>query len=196
MGRVIVILKSTGGTLLASLRPLLVCVCSNPVKYSDPNLRASASLALAKFMLVRYVNRLTGPRSLRRSFRFSGRKLSRALCSRGVLRISYSWDCLSLCTLSLKAITRGISCDCYSWRRATLKHCISVTSCSNNDKAISLAVYTVKTFWRSDLKWWSVTFNKRTIMPHIWSICVVFCFSSEFCEEHLQLLFTILEKVT
>lgn len=42
----------TGGTLLASLRPLLVCVCSNPVKYSDPNLRASASLALAKFMLV------------------------------------------------------------------------------------------------------------------------------------------------
>lgn len=55
MGRVIVILKSTGGTLLASLRPLLVCVCSNPVKYSDPNLRASASLALAKFMLVRYV---------------------------------------------------------------------------------------------------------------------------------------------
>ena len=48
-------LDSTGGTLLASLRPLLVCVCSNPVKYSDPNLRASASLALAKFMLVRYV---------------------------------------------------------------------------------------------------------------------------------------------
>lgn len=48
-------LNSTGGTLLASLRPLLVCVCSNPVKYSDPNLRASASLALAKFMLVRYV---------------------------------------------------------------------------------------------------------------------------------------------
>ena len=41
--------------MLASLRPLLVCVCSNPVKYSDPNLRASASLALAKFMLVRYV---------------------------------------------------------------------------------------------------------------------------------------------
>lgn len=28
----------------------------------------------------------------------------------------------------------------------TLKHCISVTSCSNNDKAISLVVYTVKTF--------------------------------------------------
>jgi len=53
-------LTSTGGTLLASLRPLLVCVCSNPVRYSDPNLRASASLALAKFMLVRYVTRL-GP---------------------------------------------------------------------------------------------------------------------------------------
>lgn len=53
-------LTSAGGTLLASLRPLLVCVCSNPVKYSDPNLRASASLALAKFMLVRYVTGL-GP---------------------------------------------------------------------------------------------------------------------------------------
>ncbi|KAJ7379614.1 meiotic chromosome condensation [Desmophyllum pertusum] len=42
----------TGGTLLATLRPLLVCVCGNPVKYSDANLRAAASLALAKFMLV------------------------------------------------------------------------------------------------------------------------------------------------
>lgn len=47
--------------MLASLRPLLVCVCSNPVKYSDPNLRASASLALAKFMLVRYVTTLPHP---------------------------------------------------------------------------------------------------------------------------------------
>jgi len=42
----------TGNTLLSKLHPLLVCVCSNPVKYSDPSLRASASLALAKFMLV------------------------------------------------------------------------------------------------------------------------------------------------
>ncbi|XP_066028149.1 condensin complex subunit 1 [Pocillopora verrucosa] len=42
----------TGGTLLATLRPLLVHVCSNPVKFSDTNLRAAASLALAKFMLV------------------------------------------------------------------------------------------------------------------------------------------------
>lgn len=49
---------STGGTLLATLRPLLVRVCSNPVKFSDPNLRAAASLALAKFMLVRYVSGL------------------------------------------------------------------------------------------------------------------------------------------
>lgn len=42
----------TGNTLLCKLRPLLVCICSNPAKYSDPNLRAAASLALAKFMLV------------------------------------------------------------------------------------------------------------------------------------------------
>lgn len=42
----------TGGTLLATLRPLLVHVCSNPVKFSNTNLRAAASLALAKFMLV------------------------------------------------------------------------------------------------------------------------------------------------
>ena len=46
-------LFSPGHTLLSLLRPLLVCVCSNPGKYSDPNLRAAASLALAKFMLVR-----------------------------------------------------------------------------------------------------------------------------------------------
>ena len=52
----------TGNTLLSKLHPLLVCVCSNPVKYSDPSLRASASLALAKFMLVRYV--LSSARSL------------------------------------------------------------------------------------------------------------------------------------
>ncbi|XP_015767731.1 PREDICTED: condensin complex subunit 1-like [Acropora digitifera] len=58
----------TGNTLLSKLHPLLVCVCSNPVKYSDPTLRASASLALAKFMLVRYV--LSSARSLVISFYF------------------------------------------------------------------------------------------------------------------------------
>jgi len=41
-----------GNSLLASLSPLIMTVCSNPTKYPDPDLRASASLALAKFMLV------------------------------------------------------------------------------------------------------------------------------------------------
>jgi len=41
-----------GTTLLACLSPLILTVCSNPTKYPDPDLRASASLALAKFMLV------------------------------------------------------------------------------------------------------------------------------------------------
>jgi len=41
-----------GQTLLSSLTPLILTVCSNPTKYPDPDLRASASLALAKFMLV------------------------------------------------------------------------------------------------------------------------------------------------
>lgn len=39
--------------LLGLLRPLLVAVCVNDRKYPDPDLRASASLALAKFMMVR-----------------------------------------------------------------------------------------------------------------------------------------------
>ena len=39
--------------LLAVISPLLITVCNNQVKYSDPNLRAAASLALAKFMMVR-----------------------------------------------------------------------------------------------------------------------------------------------
>ena len=39
--------------LLAAISPLLVTVCNNQVKYSDPDLRAAASLALAKFMMVR-----------------------------------------------------------------------------------------------------------------------------------------------
>jgi len=41
-----------GNTLLSCLSPLILTVCSNPTKYPDPDLRASASLALAKFMLV------------------------------------------------------------------------------------------------------------------------------------------------
>ena len=42
----------SGDTLLNSFTPLLVAVCSNPVKYADPDLRCSAGLALAKFMLM------------------------------------------------------------------------------------------------------------------------------------------------
>ncbi|XP_071805504.1 condensin complex subunit 1-like [Asterias amurensis] len=42
----------TGHNLLSAIRPLLVMVCSNPVKYNEPGLRAASSLALAKFMLV------------------------------------------------------------------------------------------------------------------------------------------------
>nr|XP_054768299.1 condensin complex subunit 1-like [Lytechinus pictus] len=42
----------TGPNLLGAIKPLVVLICSNPVKYSSPELRATASLALAKFMLV------------------------------------------------------------------------------------------------------------------------------------------------
>ncbi|XP_048728818.2 condensin complex subunit 1-like isoform X3 [Ostrea edulis] len=42
----------TGDTLLGSIGPLLVTVCTNQSKYSDPHLRTAATLALAKFMLV------------------------------------------------------------------------------------------------------------------------------------------------
>ena len=42
-----------GENLLGLLRPLLVSVCKNQVKYPEPELRAAASLALAKFMMVR-----------------------------------------------------------------------------------------------------------------------------------------------
>ncbi|XP_031564431.1 condensin complex subunit 1-like [Actinia tenebrosa] len=42
----------TGQNLLALLRPLLVCVCSNPTKFNDHSLQAAAALALAKFMMV------------------------------------------------------------------------------------------------------------------------------------------------
>jgi len=41
--------------LLAVLRPLVVMVCSNPSKFNDPDLHASAALALAKYMIVRLV---------------------------------------------------------------------------------------------------------------------------------------------
>ena len=34
------------------VRPLILTVCSNPSKYDDADVRASASLALAKFMMV------------------------------------------------------------------------------------------------------------------------------------------------
>jgi len=39
-------------TILSVLSPMILTVCSNPSKYPDPDLRASASLALAKLMLV------------------------------------------------------------------------------------------------------------------------------------------------
>ncbi|XP_032230454.1 condensin complex subunit 1 [Nematostella vectensis] len=42
----------TGQNLLSLLRPLIVCVVSNPSKFTDPKLQAAAALALAKFMLV------------------------------------------------------------------------------------------------------------------------------------------------
>ena len=41
-----------GGSLLAALTPLITTICAQPNKYPDPDLRASASLALSKFMLV------------------------------------------------------------------------------------------------------------------------------------------------
>ncbi|XP_071502768.1 condensin complex subunit 1-like [Diadema antillarum] len=42
----------TGPNLMGALKPLIVLICSDPSKYSSPELRAAASLALAKFMLV------------------------------------------------------------------------------------------------------------------------------------------------
>lgn len=43
----------TGGfSFLSLLAPLVVAVNSNPAKYTDPSLRAAASLCLAEFMLV------------------------------------------------------------------------------------------------------------------------------------------------
>ncbi|KAL5015272.1 hypothetical protein ScPMuIL_009542 [Solemya velum] len=42
----------TGQNLLATFVPAILEVCTNRSKYNDPHLRAAASLALAKFMLV------------------------------------------------------------------------------------------------------------------------------------------------
>lgn len=44
--------ESMGSNLLYLLSPLILAVCKNPSKYKDPDLRASASLALSKYMLV------------------------------------------------------------------------------------------------------------------------------------------------
>merc|ERR1719469_19889 len=41
-----------GNNLLYLMSPLILAVCKNPTKYKDPDLRASASLALSKYMLV------------------------------------------------------------------------------------------------------------------------------------------------
>ena len=46
---------SAGNNLLAVLSPLIIAVCNNPTKYQDERLQAAASLALAKYMLVRWV---------------------------------------------------------------------------------------------------------------------------------------------
>ncbi|KAK3602734.1 hypothetical protein CHS0354_017179 [Potamilus streckersoni] len=42
----------TGSTLLSAFRPLLIEVSTNQSKYTDPELRTAATLALSKFMLV------------------------------------------------------------------------------------------------------------------------------------------------
>jgi condensin complex subunit 1 len=42
-----------GENFLAILQPVLVTICNNPKKYCDPDLQTAATLALAKFMLVR-----------------------------------------------------------------------------------------------------------------------------------------------
>ncbi|OWF35443.1 condensin complex subunit 1-like [Mizuhopecten yessoensis] len=42
----------TGKTLLGALAPVIVAVCTNQAKYSDPELQTAASLALSKFMMV------------------------------------------------------------------------------------------------------------------------------------------------
>ena len=44
------------GGLLSTFEPLIVGVVTNPSKYSCPILQTSASLALAKYMLIRYIH--------------------------------------------------------------------------------------------------------------------------------------------
>ena len=44
---------SAGANLLSLGRPLLVAVCTNRARYSDPELQVAAALALSKYMLVR-----------------------------------------------------------------------------------------------------------------------------------------------
>lgn len=41
------------GGMLAAFEPLVVCVVSNPSKYSCERLQTAAALSLAKFMLIR-----------------------------------------------------------------------------------------------------------------------------------------------
>ena len=46
----------TGSNLLSSFTPLIVSICTNRNKYNHPDLQSSATLALTKFMLVRWVH--------------------------------------------------------------------------------------------------------------------------------------------
>lgn len=43
------------GGMLAAFEPLLVCIISNPSKYSCNKLQTAATLSLSKFMLIRQV---------------------------------------------------------------------------------------------------------------------------------------------
>ena len=43
----------TGNNLLGILGPLLVTICQNQTKYTSPELRTAATMALSKFMMVR-----------------------------------------------------------------------------------------------------------------------------------------------
>ena len=52
------------GGLLVIFEPLIVGVVSNPSKYDCPALQTSACLALAKYMLIRCILKMTTPYSL------------------------------------------------------------------------------------------------------------------------------------
>lgn len=41
------------GGMLAAFEPLIVCIVSNPTKYSCAKLQAAATLSLSKYMLIR-----------------------------------------------------------------------------------------------------------------------------------------------